>query len=360
MKKFYLILAICLLILLSLPKDFTVYLREKIVICLYMPWRATLEATSNREKEVELQRLKLENKLLQSQIAGSYEWLLFQKKLAEELENLKILFQEKRETNAFFERRTREVKNILQSQLQAIPAKVVFRDSLSWGSSLWINVGSQNNENLGRVIIAKNSPVVFGDKLVGVVEHVGENFSEVRLISDSSLVTSVRAVRGGSQNRSILEELNVLEAELKWRDELFESLNDKITFFQTISKLKNGVIKKREGVYLAKGELSGTSHPCWRGFGHILKGRGFNYNSDSGKSEGIINQKLNETLIKEGDLLVTTGLDGLFPAGLSVGVVSKIFPIKEGDYVYNIEASALVSLNSLQVVFVLPPSSEVI
>ncbi|MFZ4674064.1 MAG: rod shape-determining protein MreC [Chlamydiia bacterium] len=61
-------------------------------------------------------------------------------------------------------------------------------------------------------------------------------------------------------------------------------------------------------------------------------------------------------LIQVGDLLVTTGFDGVFPKGLQVGVVKKIDPLKEGGYAYALEASPVVhELLYLDHVQILPP-----
>jgi len=43
-------------------------------------------------------------------------------------------------------------------------------------------------------------------------------------------------------------------------------------------------------------------------------------------------------LIQEGDLLVTTGMDSLFPPNLPVAFVSKVKLLKEGDASFSIEA----------------------
>lgn len=44
------------------------------------------------------------------------------------------------------------------------------------------------------------------------------------------------------------------------------------------------------------------------------------------------------SLVKVGDLLVTSGLDGLFPERLEAATVTKINPLKEGDYYFELEA----------------------
>ncbi len=75
----------------------------------------------------------------------------------------------------FFQRRNEDLRKILEEQISAIPAKVIFRNPSSWSSSLWINVGEETNESLGRQIVAKDSPIVSGEQfLIGIVEYVGK------------------------------------------------------------------------------------------------------------------------------------------------------------------------------------------
>ena len=129
--------------------------------------------------------------------------------------------------------------------------------------------------------------------------------------------------------------------------------------------LKSKLTKGKEEKYLAKGELRGSSNPFWRSKSTCLKGIGFNY--DYADVEGpakdlrtgfAIDDKnmRSEPLIEKGDLLVTTGMDGIFPKGLNVAIVSKINALKDGDFAYTIEAKPSVeNLNDIEVVLVLPP-----
>lgn len=60
-------------------------------------------------------------------------------------------------------------------------------------------------------------------------------------------------------------------------------------------------------------------------------------------------------LLSVGDLLITTGLDGVFPAGLHVGVVSKVDILQEGQCFYRLEAIAAAGgFDDLNFVSVLP------
>ena len=64
-------------------------------------------------------------------------------------------------------------------------------------------------------------------------------------------------------------------------------------------------------------------------------------------------------LLQTGDLLITTGLDGLFPRGLKVATVVEVFPLQEGDYYYELLAEPLVDLwQDFSYVYILPPLEE--
>jgi cell shape-determining protein MreC len=326
----------------------------------------------NTQIKEQYSQLKLENKLLNSQIEGVYEWLLFEERIGEQMERLKELSslnkQEDLYWNSFFRRRAEELRQILEIELQSLPAKIIFRDPSSWNSCVWVNIGKKENEALGRTIIAIDSPVVLGDALVGVVEYVGEKQSRVRLITDESIVPSVRAVRGSSQNRAISELIKSLEDRMYDRNDLFSSEEEKNGLFDHLNSICTKIKETKDDWYLAKGELHGTGHPLWRKRGKILKGIGFNY--DYADEEGlqrdlrtgeVIEKKQSKIfpkipVLEKGDLLMTTGLDGVFPAGLQVGVVTKVFDITEGGYSYDIEAKpAMPDINELNILFIMPP-----
>ena len=218
----------------------------------------------------------------------------------------------------------------LQSQFAAfpkeeaqavIPAQIIYRSPASWDSSLWVNVGSEYNKKQGKNVIAHNSPVLVGTSIVGVIDYVGKNQSRIRLITDSKLTPSVRVIR---------------------------KVNGKV-------------------LLLAKGELYGLNQPLWRRSANQLKGIGFNFDFEdaSGSARdlrsGIPVSKDESSspvpLLKEGDLLITTGMDGVFPAGLQAARVQKVHPLKEGDYYYEIDAKPTAgNLDELSLVFILPPT----
>lgn len=226
---------------------------------------------------------------------------------SEEIQRLQIENQHLRKELARTEIKLADKQHILA-------AKVIFRSFDSWNSSLWINKGAADNGVPATIV--KNSPVVVGKSIVGVIDYVGKHQSRVRLITDSGLTPSVRAVRG------------------------------------------------EEPIYLAKGELQGSSGPLWRRRSQVLRGTGFNYDFADDKGEardlrtGQIAGKPNSAtaLIKVDDVLVTTGMDGIFPEGWQVATVTKIEVLKEGDYCYELEALPTAgNLLDLSTVFVIPP-----
>jgi rod shape-determining protein MreC len=288
--KAYALMAVTLFLLLSLPINRSRELRgnlAKAVLPLATRLQGTLAIVKHPAKmwknwkrvaelERELDRVKLEKALLKAELLGH-----------DQIEGQIPL-----------------VEHLL--------VKVIFRSPTSWGSSLWINAGSDSNTSL----LQTNSPVVLGDSLVGVVDYVGKKQSRVRLITDSGLTPAVRAVR--------------------------------------------------DFTFLAKGELQGSSEPLWRGKKNTLKGIGFNYDFPdhegpardlrTGEIRGPSSKTETVPIIKLNDLLLTTGMDGVFPAGLRVATVSKVEPLKEGAYTYTIEAAPTAEhLDNLDYLFILPP-----
>lgn len=262
-------------------------------------------------QDEEIKRLKLENQLLNEEVVRLKEFL------EQELDLLSQGFNEQlfgSSIKQIFSNHQKHILNLYQLQLASLPARVIFRSANSWNSSLWINLGEQDNADFPAPIIAKNSPVVLGDSVVGIIDFVGQKQSRVRLITDTALSLSVRIFR--------------------------------------------------EGVLLAKGEITGQSLPLWRSREQVLLGSGFNYDfaDEEGPSrdlrtgDPVYEKGPRIPLLQKEDLLVTTGMDGVFPPGLKVGLISHIDPLKEGDYYYNLEANPTAgNLQDLSLVFVLPP-----
>ncbi len=292
-------------------------------------------ASAKKSDSVELSSLKLENQRLKAEVEWAKEWMLYEAKI-----------------------RCEGSSRLRELQFKAIPAQVIYRDPSSWGSSLWIGVGEEDNRMVGYSVVARNSPVVDGCSLVGVVDHVGKRQSRVRLITDSGLTPSVRVVRS-ERPLDALALIDALSEKLKERGDL-------LSFVSQLQDLKEKLGSKESEVYLAKGELRGNGAPFWRFKEPVLKGIGFNYDypdaegpaRDLRSGRPLVGSNPPIPLILKGDHLVTSGLDGVFPKGLSVAIATAVFPLKEGSFAYEIEACPTAScLNDLKVVFVLPSLS---
>lgn len=310
----------------------------------------------------ELAQLQLEVQQLRSQLHLQSSWQDWLKQIESGLNLLQKLKQEV--NHPFFQRRYEEMSELMERQFFAFLAPVIYRDPSSWSSSLWIQAGQKDNESLGRVVIAKNSPVVVGSSLVGVVEFVGKSQSRVKLITDSGLTISVRAARGKIQDQKISEWISAAQNRLSERKDLFVTPDEQKRFLETLKDMQSRM--HAEDGYFAKGQLQGSSSPFWRSRSQILQGIGFNYDyADeegparelrTGKPIGAGGSAI--SILKEGDVLVTSGFDGVFPAGIEVAILTKVALLKEGAYAYEIEARPLASkLNDLETVFVLPPVS---
>ncbi len=251
----------------------------------------------------EIASLRLENHHLQQQVELLKAQIDLEKLIGEEAQLLKRF--ETGEGAA--KRRRMEIERLLEMYMPAVIAQVVFRESASWASTLWINLGNQSNAEFGKVVIAKNSPVVLGTSLVGIVEYVGEHRSRVRLMTDPLIAPSVR------------------------------------------------VLREDKNLYLAKGEMNGVRTSLLRNRSTVLRGVGFNYDfeDEEGPSRNLVSTV---PLIQKGDLLVTTGMDGVFPSGLKVGQVSHVYPLCEGGSAYEVDAAALAgNFNDISFVMILPP-----
>ncbi len=338
------------------------FLKEKSVFLFTLPFASGFRVP---DKTLELDRLSQENLLLKSQIDNVRDWLLNEDRIEEVTARYKALAQYSSQGD-YFKRRAKELCKALDLQISSLPAKVIFREPASWSSTFWIDIGENDNDKIGMKVVGKNSPVLLGTSIVGVVEYVGSGRSRVRLITDSRLAPSVRAVRGSEQNRYLLEHLELLIFALERRDDLFSSAQESKSAAHVLYRLKQSLQEKSGDLYLAKGELRGTSNPLWRSRSQVLKGIGFNYDFPdaegpardlrSGKPYGTSSKENPVQLLCPGDLLVTTGLDGIFPPGFRVAIVSSVQTLREGASSYEIEAvSTAGNLDELSHVFVLPP-----
>ncbi|MCI5051637.1 MAG: hypothetical protein MRY21_00695 [Simkaniaceae bacterium] len=306
--KQYILLAIVVLLTLFLPSRLVKSLRHTAF--------KTVSRTVD-QKAGELDRLRSENYALRNQLERVRNWLVAE----ESLERLKD-----------FESRIK---------WNALSANVVHREPGSWGAALWIDRGENDQ-------IKEESPVLVNGGVVGVVEEVEKTRSRVRLITDSRLVPSVRVSRGALQNRALIESIEQLLQQLKLRPEIASYLPDEL------EGLKQTLLGENENHYLAKGELHGASGPLWHSLKSELTGLGFNYEFPD--ENGDCRPLTDSSLLKVGDLLVTTGMDGVFPPDLPIAVITKVDPLHDGQVSYSLRASPYVTsiadINTVQVLSV--------
>ncbi len=316
--------------------------------------------------EENIQRLQLENQLLSNELIQLHQLLSHQHSFKSQLQTLSdSLPYDARELSGEYEIASQRLARTLKLQIQVLPARVLFRSLDTWNSSLWINVGEADNQGRKEKIVAKDSPVLVGQAVVGVIDYVGQHQSRVRLITDPGLTPSVRAVRGGEQDLLVKEHIDALLGHLSRKKLKSLSPQDQEQLAELLEQFKQVLQPFKKSWYLAKGELQGSLQPSCRGHCFILKGTGFNYDFADEEGEGRdlrTGRPLGQSqgaaipILKAQDILVTTGMDGIFPAGLKVAAVSKIGLLKEGDYFYELEAKPLAGpLHDLSLVFVIPP-----
>lgn len=378
-SKVYIFLFFALMTLMSLPKDSAEQLQGTAVAALAPVWHQLLAVKSlissdHREQSSrayasfeETEKLRLENTLLREEILHLKDIMQQELRLINQINAVADGEEDIPLSTKTLKTRYRiKLKKLLQTHLEAIPAKILFRSHDSWHSSFWIDVGSLTNEALGHKTIAKNSPVLFGNSVIGVIDYVGKRQARVRLITDSGLSPSVRAVRGGIRSKILEDKFNALiQLLIKTPGALDDGEQQKELIAQ-LELASEHLVHDGETHYLAKGELHGSSEPLWRTQRHLLKGIGFNYDYADGEGPArdlrtgkyVFQETLESAvpIVQEGDILVTTGMDGVFPPGLSVAEVTRVYPLKEGDYYYELDALPMVgNFDELSHVFVIPP-----
>ncbi|MCH9631802.1 MAG: hypothetical protein S4CHLAM6_01200 [Chlamydiae bacterium] len=227
-------------------------------------------------------------------------------------------------------------------------AKIVYRNPTNWNSFFWISREKNSNH------IVVNSPVLYQNALVGVVDYLGKKQARVKLITNSNLTVSVRAMRGKNQYYDLINHLNALSS--------YNCIQSQLPLYSMLANLKTQLLQSKESAYFAKGELFGLSQPLWRANGKILLGRGFNCSTKDQlsvarelTSGGLIDSSDNNAaLILPDDLLITTGFDGVFPEGLAVAKVLAVDPMEEGAYYYSLKAAPIIvdfdALNQVEVI----------
>lgn len=319
--------------------------------------------------EEEKQRLQLENQLLEIEVAYLQEQLHEQLFISSQIAQIApFMPAEAKELAADYQKALQSTFKTMQKRIHAMPARVVYRSFDTWNSFLWINKGDSTNRDLQTTIISKNSPVVMGKAIVGIIDYVGEHQARVRLISDNRLTPSVRAARGGEHDFLLSEQIEELLHQMRYKKNLPIPYEEQSRFLQILQQFKQNLQPFKKTWHLAKGKLLGSVFSARFGQSVLLKGMGFNYdfNDEEGESRDLRSGKSTQQaqaetvpILKLNDILVTTGMDGIFPPGFQVAIVTSVGLLKEGDYFYDLEARPIIgSLDELSLVFVLPPLTE--
>ncbi len=358
----YLLIGLAALICIGLPLAVVESLRSGAIAVFGPLWKGVNSISVARPliPEERLEALEAENHLLKGELARLSELLASEQWLVDQTHTISTaeLIDEA------MARRRNERMTLLKLQLLSLPARVVMRTPTSWNSTLWLDVGLDDNKRLGRVVVAKNSPVVVGNALVGIVDLVNRRQCRVRLITDAACSPSVRAERGEPQRQQLLEQLDALAGALARDDSFFPSIGERGRCLEVLLDIRDRLVTEQPTVMLAKGELHGSIIPVWRSKGMLLHGIGFNYDfaDEEGPARDLSTGRVvGDTttaipLLQVDDLLVTTGLDGVLPAGLRVAQVTSVYPLAEGDYFYELEARPTAGdMDALSLVTVLPP-----
>lgn len=317
-------------------------------------------ASTPKKGKDKTEALEVENLLLKKQNETLRRRLFSEDRVDYQFKKVKELIAlDEKKPLEFFKRRKQAAEELLNLELFSVQAEVIRRDVGEWNSTLWINVGNAINDKLKQTIVSVGSPVLKGPYLIGVIEQVERNKSRVRLLTDGSLVPSVRVARGGTNDREFGGLVKQVYSQAVIRGEGKETLLSLTNLLQTLQE-------EKEEYFFAKGELVGSASPFCRINSETLKGLGFNYDFGdqesaplelrSGKEIEKLSDRSYTSLIEVGDLLITTGMDGTFPRDLPVAHVTYVVPLKEGSPSYEIEAKLCAgNLETLLDVSVLPP-----
>jgi len=258
-------------------------------------WALGVLSFSSKEKKASLKEhidwLELRCYFQKERIAFLEDVLKKESLLQEEIAT--YVSQDKLDLQRLFKQNAVVRRQVLSKRLSCVLARVVEMSD----HVLWIDLGS--NDNVG--FVAENAPIVVGKRLLGLIDYVGKKRSRVRLITDPSIVPAVRALRECDG----------------------------------------------ETLCLARGEMCGSQKTLWKPFEILLKGEGFHCGPGDDLSQARDLGGKDVPILAKGDFLVTTGMDGIFPPGLEVGIVEAIEPLQEGGYCYALWAKPLASPENL-------------
>jgi len=349
-KTYAFLLLMIFLLLLSPPVFYSAY---------YQQWVGVVKRAIGGKPpdEVSPAALVVENQILKSQLAYIKEWVQAQQKVEEFFSELKKL--EKAQHVALIgheaqKKRIKIVEQFLKYFSQYALGRVIFIEPFASSSLAWIDIGENYNQQVGEMVVAKNSPVVLADQLVGVVEEVYPKFSKIRLITDPKLAIHVKAIRGKEQMKDVQAKAeDLLDCLELMKDIKYERKEELIGhLIQLAQELK---IDGHDRDY-ALGEISGSEYSFLSKNRDQLVGTGFSLKGSYRQRQDDPSKGFQEIAVMKGDLLVSTGKDGVIPAGLKVGWVIEVGKASMGKSTYALRARpACQELHRLEYVQVLPP-----
>lgn len=211
-----------------------------------------------------------------------------------------------------------------QNRYEHIVTKMIFQPTAPWGNTVWVDVGYKTSPL--PIGLQRNCPVLSGDVAVGLVDFVGAYASRVRLLSDPLVHPAVQIRRQGVDIHGVQRAVSFLQETLKKHPDIMPSRKAARALFKLLSCCPCH-LSDDKSTRFARGELQGaekmTDPSMWKGVGFALE------ISADGKG-GVP--------IRVGDVLETSGLDGLFPQGLIVAKVTSVAPTEEGATTFHILA----------------------
>lgn len=251
---------------------------------------------------VQLEQLKLENALLNNQLA-----------------NLKCLLQEK---NRLLHISDTSADTLYKPTSEIAIAQVLVKDLRPSSFTFWVDIGSNTCSFIG-----KGSPVCFGPYALGIIDYVGKRTSRVRLITDPKLQPSVTAIRGQAARSWMTDILDAFKA-----DEKLQKSASKRAIQLIQSELQSGI----PSIELASGYLTGQKRHVGE---ELLRAEGFS----------------KDVALQVGDRLITSGLDGMFPKGLIIGKIVEMTQPLPGALSYGAWIRPIYSKKRPPYVYILPP-----
>ncbi len=221
---------------------------------------------------------------------------------------------------------TSEVATPLQSH--GVKARVLAREPGAWNRFLWVDAGRETVGEDGP--LQKQSPVVYGDAVVGLIEYVGRRQSLVRLITDPQCCLAVQVAAEGSQGIQVASQR--LQRLLRTNSQVDETLRC------ALQPLLMQLSQEHRTTVAWRGSLKGSGNSA--GGEASLVGEFYPSESRRAAQHADADLSVSPTYLHEGHilhpgvwdrnqhpsagaLLVTTGLDGIFPAGLKVGYIES-------------------------------------